>query len=989
MDWNTAKVGSSYKDFTITKNHNIPEINSRVIELTHIPTNASVLHIANDDPENLFCLSFQTIPTSSNGVAHVLEHTVLCGSEKFPVHDPFFCMTRRSLNTYMNALTGSDFTCYPAATQIKKDFYNLLDVYLDAVFHPKLDFFSFLQEGHRLSIADEKNPDSPLTYKGIVYNEMKGALSSPSTRLQEAIHSNLFPETTYGVNSGGEPKDIPSLTHKQLKEFHSKYYDPSRCLFFFYGSFPLEEHLDFISKGVLDNSGKKPPLPPVQAQRRFHRPRRVEATYPQTDEDDHAADQAYLSFSWLTTNVLNQEEILALSIADIALMDTDAAPLKKALMKSGMCSQAYAYLDPDIYDVPFIITLKGCNAANADKLEKLLFDTMRSIVSKGIPKKFIQSALHQLEFHRSEITGDGAPYGLTLFMRSSLIKHHGADPDEGLTIHTLFERLNKKLSENDRYFEDLIQKHLIDNNHFLRVLMKPDAKLAQTETEEEEEKLRTIKKNLSPKDLENIIQQENDLKSFQKHQDQEDPNILPKLTIGDIPKQAIDYSLDHYKQDQLNVYHHDAFTNSIVYADLIWKVPQLPESDMWLLRFYATILPQMGCGGRDYQENLEFIQENLGGFGSFLSLNVQSHNCNEYSPTFHLRGKSLYRKDTKLFKILYDATQSVDFSDKKRLKEVFLKHFTGLQSSLTQSSLRYALTLAASGLSEPSKLNNLWTGLDYYKQIRQHAHDYEAHESTLIDKLTEIHHSLKELSQASLILNCDKDMYESLKSSSFYDLAQLTPSAVTPQLVLSEPTMIQSHAKIIASPIAFTSKVFHTIPYTHQDAPALSIVANLFDHLTLHRSLREQGGAYGGGSTYNSQSGNFVFYSYRDPNIATTIQAFNQAVTKILDGDFDDFAIEQAIFEKVQSLDTPVSPGSRGLLTHSWLLEGRTLEKRQAFRDKLLSLKKEDIIEATQKHIAPHLQNGTTIVFAGQELIDKENLQLKELGMPTFEAQKI
>lgn len=988
MDWTTAEVGDTYKNFRITKNHEIKEINSRIIELTHIPTGASVMHIANDDPENLFCLSFQTIPTSSNGIAHILEHTVLCGSEKFPVHDPFFCMTRRSLNTYMNALTGSDFTCYPAATQVKKDFYNLLNVYLDATFHPKLEYFSFLQEGHRLSFAEENNPDSPLTYKGIVYNEMKGALSSPTTRLHEVIHSNLFPKTTYGVNSGGDPKDIPSLTHQELKEFHSRYYHPSRCLFFFYGSFPLDEHLDFISEGVLDNSDKKAPLPPVPAQQRFHRPRRVEATYPQTDEDN-ADDQAYLAFSWLTTNVLNQEEILALSIAEIALMDTDASPLKKALMKSGLCTQAYAYLDPDIYDVPFFITLKGCKTSSADILEKLLFDTMHSVVANGIPKKLIESAMHQLEFHRSEITGDSAPYGLSLYMRSALIKHHGADPDEGLCIHTLFERLNKKLEEDEHYFESLIQKHFIDNNHFLRVLMTPDPKLSQTESQEECDKLKSIKEGLSKEELEKIIDQEKQLKQYQQEQDEEDPDILPKLTIDDIPKKVREYSLDHYKHNHLDVYYHETFTNSIVYADLIWPLPMFQESDMWLLRLYTTLLPQMGCGGRNYEDNLEFIQENLGGFSTYLSLNTQADDCNKYLPTIHVRGKALYHKSKQLFQLMYDATHSVDFADKSRLKEVFFKHFTGLQSSLTQGSLRYAINLAASGLTEPSKLNNLWSGIDYYKQIRKCAQEYDQTEGFLADKLTEIHTKLQQMSQASLVLSCDRKMHDTLKASSFYDLEKLGPLVETQQLSISKPSTVQSHAKVIASPIAFTSRIFHTVPFTHPDAPALSIVANLFDHLTLHRALREQGGAYGGGSTYNSQTGNFCFYSYRDPNIVTTIQAFSEAVEKIVDGKFDDFAIEQAIFEKIQSLDAPISPGSRGRLAHSWFIEGKTKERRQAFRDRLLALSKEDIIEATKRHIVPHIQIGTTIVFAGQELIDKENAQLKQQGMPVFEAQKI
>jgi Zn-dependent M16 (insulinase) family peptidase len=257
------------------------------------------MHIATEDPENLFCLSFQTIPDTSNGVAHILEHTVLCGSQKFPVKDPFFAMNRRSLNTFMNALTGADFTCYPAASQVPKDFYNLLEVYLDAVFHPDLKELSFLQEGHRLEFTNPADPQSPLEYKGIVYNEMKGALSSSSARLAEAINQSLFPDVTYGINSGGDPKDIPKLSYKELKEFHQKFYHPSRCLFFFYGNMPLESHLDFIAKHTLDQTEKQPPLPPLPLQPRFKEPVYRTLSYPIAPEED-PTDKALIGLTWLT-----------------------------------------------------------------------------------------------------------------------------------------------------------------------------------------------------------------------------------------------------------------------------------------------------------------------------------------------------------------------------------------------------------------------------------------------------------------------------------------------------------------------------------------------------------------------------------------------------------------------------------------------------------------------------------------------------------------
>ncbi|MFQ5730013.1 MAG: insulinase family protein, partial [Waddliaceae bacterium] len=313
------RVEKKYKQFKITRIVDLSGIKCTLRELVHIPTGAQVMHIKNDDSENVFCLSFQTVLDSSNGVAHILEHSVLCGSEKFPVKDPFFAMTRRSLNTFMNAFTGADFTCYPAASQVSKDFYNLLEVYLDAVFKPNLRELSFMQEGHHLEFANPADPSTPLEFKGVVFNEMKGAMSTPDSRLSEALDETLFPDITYGYNSGGDPKIIPQLTYQQLLDFHAQYYHPSRCLFFFYGNLPLEGHLDFIEEHVLKGVKKKESLPTISDQSRFTAPRRKTVGYPFPAEDD-PHEKTLITFSWLTCHILEQEELLALNILSLVLL---------------------------------------------------------------------------------------------------------------------------------------------------------------------------------------------------------------------------------------------------------------------------------------------------------------------------------------------------------------------------------------------------------------------------------------------------------------------------------------------------------------------------------------------------------------------------------------------------------------------------------------------------------------------------------------------
>ena len=474
------------------------------------------MYLENDDPENLFCMSFKTRPSSSNGVAHILEHTVLCGSEKFPVKDPFFAMTRRSLNTFMNAMTGSDFTCYPASSQVPADFYNLLDVYLDAVFHPKLEELSFRQEGHRpQEFAEEDSADSPLEFKGIVFNEMKGAMSSSTARLYDFVGQSLMPDLTYAFNSGGDPAVIPDLSYEEFKRFDEENYHPGRCLFFFYGNLPLEGHLDFIASHTLEKSNPIGALEPIPRQKRFAKPVYRQESYPLAS-DQSSKDKTFVAFAWLTCHVLEQEEVLALEVLDSVLTDTDASPLKLTLLKSGLCRQVSSSLDDDITEVPWVMVLKGCNPENADKLEALLLDRLKEIAKEGVPQELVDASIHQAELYRSEITGNSQPFGLTLFMRSALLKQHGGEAEHGLVIHSLFSKLRERLAASPRYFSEVIEKYLINNPHRMRLVLSPDPELAQREEEEEKQRLQNIRSKLGPEAIEKVIQ---DAECLYKHQE--------------------------------------------------------------------------------------------------------------------------------------------------------------------------------------------------------------------------------------------------------------------------------------------------------------------------------------------------------------------------------------------------------------------------------------------------------------------------------------
>lgn len=979
-----TQIGDTYEGFRLEHLKNITELQCTLRELVHIPSGAQVLHLANDDVENVFTLSFRTTPTSSNGVAHILEHTVLCGSEKYPIKDPFFAMIRRSLNTFMNAMTGADFTCYPAASQVPKDFYNLLEVYLDAVFKPKLALLSFRQEGHRLEFVNPSDPSTPLQYKGIVYNEMKGGMASPASRLDEVISAALFPDLTYGVNSGGNPKAIPSLTYEEFLDFHKAYYHPGRCLFYFYGNLPLKGHLDFLLKNTLSNTEKIPPLSPIPLQKRYQAPVRCASSYPAGPDED-AGDKAYIAIGWLTCHILNVDEVLALQIIDSALMDTDASPLKLALLKSGLCKQASLAMEDEINEVPWILTLRGCDATNADAVEKLVLSELKRIADEGIPCNLVESAMHQMELSRSEITGDSSPFGLSLFWRSALLKQHGGKPENGLVIHALFDRLRALLKQNPRYLSELIEKHLIHNPHRVTVVMTPDTNLTKAEEAAEAASLERIKESLTEQQKRQLVADAQELQAFQRTQEEQDTTCLPRVTLADVPREARDFPLIREKVGNLETFRHCCFTNGLVYADLYFDLPFVANDELPYVRLFGNLASQVGSGGRDYRSTLEYMHEHTGGVSASLSLHPRIDGADDFQPTLSLRGRSLYRKGERLFPAMLDMVTSLDFSDRDRIEELLRKHYTGLESSFHSQSMRYALNLAASGLDKASYVHYSWYGIGYYQFVRDLVRDLKARLPDLIDKLIELRGRLLDLESPHLVVACDENYFRKIADAGFYGLDSIGNQQAAPWRADYPLHHLQPRGCIISSPVAFTGKTFSVPSYLHPDAPALSLAGNILENTILHQRIREEGGAYGSGAGNNTTYGHFFFYSYRDPNISQTLSTFNEAVEALAQGDFSDEDLEEAKLEKIQEADSPVSPGSRASIAYGWYRAQKTLARRQAFRDKLLGTTWDEVKAAAAKHLLPKIQQTPAVVFAGKELLEKENALLVQAGSPELE----
>lgn len=965
-----------YNNFIVTKNIYIDEIKVRLIELEHIKLGTNVIKILNDDDENLFCMSFKTLPKDSTGVSHILEHTVLCGSKKFPVKDPFFSMLKRSLNTFMNAMTGSDFTCYPAASMVEKDFYNLFEVYLDAVFNPKLDRISFLQEGHRFEFSSPKDASTNLVYKGVVYNEMKGSMSNPDNILINKMFENLTPDLPYAYNSGGDPQKIPELTYEELKDFHKNYYHPSECLFFFYGNLDLKKQLDFIEEKILKNSKKKSGSISLPKQKRFSKPKIIEDFYP-IAENESSENKSMIAFGYLTCSIKNQIDLFALSLLDIILMGTDASYLKLALMQSDLCKQADSFLETEMSEAAYLIICKGCSSQNKEALLKVIKNTLLKIIEQKIPKKIIEAALHQLEFSRTEISHDIGPYGLVLFFRSALNKQHGIEPENALVIHSLFNTLRKNL-EDENYLPNLIQKYFLNNSHLVELTLKPSKDFIAQQIHEEEKKLSEIQNRMTPSEIEKILKESAELKLWQKKLEETSLSCLPKIDLEDVPKKIKKYPLKTETITHDKIFHHDVFTNEILYADLLFDLPLLNFDELTFLPLFTSILTEVGSGSRNYIENLNDIQAYTGGITSYLTLNVQADNFNDFTPSIAVRSKALYKNSKNMFSLLKDTVSSPVFNDTNRIRELILEQHTFLENMVVKNSMKYASALSQSSFSYPAYISSLWYGIAYLKRLQEIVKNLDKNLPKVIDKLDDLKTKLFK-SNAHLVISSCTNKYLEIKKENFYDLLNSESKNFKPYKPDFKIEKTISGANFIPSPVAFSACSYKTVGYLDEDAPYLLLAGYIFENIILHKKIREEGGAYGSAARFFVLNGIFTFSSYRDPNVKKTFDVFKLAIKEIVKGNFTEENLYEAKLGVIQNADTPLSPGARALTAYTWLRSKQTEDIRQKFRDKVLEADKQHIIEAVKKHLLNQIESGISISFCSKELFEKENQNMQDL----------
>lgn len=972
-DWTRLRKNDTIGNYRIERTADLAEINAIYHELLHLPTGARHIHIRNQDAENTFSIALKTVPQDSTGVAHILEHTTLCGSRKFPVRDPFFSMLKRSLNTFMNAFTASDWTMYPFSTQNRKDFYNLMDVYLDAVFFPLLDQLNFKQEGHRLELEDGR-----LVYKGVVYNEMKGAMSSPDQVMVRSLYNALYPDTTYSHNSGGDPEAIPQLAYDQLVAFHRRHYHPSNAFFYTYGDLDLPDHLAVIEDKVLRHFEKIDPDTEVPSQPRWTAPKTATYIYP-LDPNEDPTRKNQVCLGWLTADIRNVFELIALSLLSEVLLGNPGSPLRKALMDSGLGSSLSdgTGFEGDLRDAMFTAGLKDVSLADADKIETIILAELEALSKNGIDREMIDAAIHQLEFQRKEITNTPYPYGIKLLLAISGSWFHGADVLKVLRIDDDLDRLRAEMDKGP-FFENLIRRYFLDNPHRVRFHLVPDTEKATKEDARVTLELETLKQRLSESDLNKIEADAAALKALQDAP--EDLSVLPTLAISDIPADVKVVPPSTPRGDVPAVWYEQP-TSGIFYLTSVWGAGGLSPESTPLVPFFCYALTKLGTAERDYSEMARLIDLYTGGIGSAVHARTAYDEDGTCTPFINVSAKCLTRNVGRAFDLTGELLTGVNFRNPERLKTLLNEYRAMLESNVVRSGHTLAISLSARNFSKTRSLSETWQGVHQLKTIKGLAESVSPDAlNHLADQLEAVAAALFSRDNLRLAFVGEDDALTAAVGAAAGLVDELSGTAGNGFFPPAHETTgaPPNEGWHTSTAVSFVARTFETVRMEHPDAPALAVIGKMLRSLYLHREIRERGGAYGGFSIYNPEDGVFAMGSYRDPHVVNTLKVYDHAGEFIRSGDYADDDVKEAILQVCADIDKPDPPGPAARKAFYRSLLGLSDEARRQFKRRLLTVTRDMVRQTADRYFVPDPSKEGTAVISNENALTAANAEMPD-----------
>ncbi len=983
----------SISGFELISDRQMQEYSSRALHYRHLKTGCQVFHLWNEDPENLFAFALRTPPQDDTGAAHILEHSVLCGSRRFPLKDPFVVLLKSSLQTFLNAFTFPDKTVYPASSMVEKDYFNLMMVAADAVFFPLLQKEVFMQEAHHLELNESRDASNRLSRSGVVFNEMKGVFSSAESVVANSSMRSLFPDSPYGFESGGHPKAISTLTHGQLKEFHTRFYHPGNCRVFLYGDIPTQVTLEFLQKEFLscfDAPGE--PRSHVEPQSRWSEPRAIEKTFP------GKPGKSTVTLNWLTVPVTDPLKLISFEVLSELLVGNEGAPLHKALLESklGDDLSPATGLESELSELVFTVGLRGIEARNTESVQELILSTLAELAERGVEEQMVQAAMHRVEFRNTEIRRGGRPYSLRLMRRALRGWLHGSDPQTTLEFRRPMDTLKARVAEGG-YFERLIEEYLVNNPHRSTVLVRPDPRQQRREQEEEKRELRKIGNSWGAGGVEKLKKELEGLKVFQEQQDS--PEILarlPALHLTDLRREVeLIPTESPSRQLSFPLLYHDLYTNGVVYLDLAFDTGVVDQQFLHLLPIFSRAVRGCGLPGVPYYDMARRLSLYTGGFGVSLSADTAVRPKGSVVGRLIFRVKMLESNIQTAANLVGDLLRKANFRDYDRLQTILLEMRNDLKASLVPAGSHYAALRAAARLSASSVIEERWRGVSQFVWLNALNHnlaDGRVSFEQLASALEMLRSSLIDPSLLTVNLTCQRQVAEQAMSVAS-DLVSSLGSQKHPGAEggeFSGPFGIDPFPEAAAETLVGSMNVnfvAHELPasaFGSRENAHEAVLAHFLTTGFLWERIRMAGGAYGAGAAANGLESLFGFSTYRDPNTFSSLSAFREALAYASSFDADAQSFEKVLLGAAGKEDRPMAPGEKGFVALKRQLLSVTDEQRQARRDALIDCTPAELREAA-RNLLSRFDQGATVIFTHPEAMQRDREALEDIKPASLE----
>jgi Zn-dependent M16 (insulinase) family peptidase len=957
------KKGEVYHGFKLLEKRFVKEVNAECLYFKHVKSGARLFKIAADDVNKFFSIGFKTEAESNCGTAHIMEHSVLNGSKNFPVKSPFDELRKGSLNTFMNAFTGDDLTFYPIASMNEKDYFNLMHVYLDAVFNPRIydDPRILKQEGWHYEM---ENVDGPVTYKGVVYNEMKGAFSNPERELGYQTYKNLFPDNGYQFSAGGYPTEIPKLTYTAFLNYHRKYYHPSNSYILIYGNGNLDKELTFIDKEYLSKYSKIdiPAMFPLQ--KPFDKMKEVTCQYP-VAEGSETGNQTYLSLDFVAGLNTDRALVMALNILSDVLINQESAPVRLALQKAGIGRDVNSSVD-DLQQNVFQITVQNANSSDKDKFRDIVMQTLRDVVVNGVDKKAVEGSINRTEFLLRE--GNTPQKGLIYNFRILPGWFFADDPYLTLEYEKPLAKVKTALETN--YLESIIQKYIIDNPHSLLIVMEPQQGLEKENNARIEKELRDYEATLNTKDKESLVDETKKLIAYQKEEDSPEAlATIPVLSLGDVSRDAIWYPIAEKKVSDVPVLYYKDFTNDIVYVRFLFDMRVLPQELIPYASLLAEVLGSQDTKNYSYGEVDKELKINTGGYNAFILNFFKNQDDKNFMPKFVISTKATNVKLGKLFELTDEIVNHTRLTDADRLKAVITRYQSQLDEQVKQNGYGYAQGRLISYFNNSGVFSELTDGFEYYWFVTKLANNFDEMQKEISDNLAKTASLLFTRNNLIATVTCGEDDYHTYADDLASFITTLPDSKVEYKNWKFNPKP-KNEGFLTPSKVQYVIEGYNFKKLGYGWSGKMLVLNRIISRDYLHNRLRVVGGAYGGFSIFN-QNGLVLFNSYRDPNLKETLDNYS-GITDYLDGlNFSKEEVTKYIIGAISSIDKPYTPSQKGNIAVQDFLENTSKADAQKERDEILSTTLSDI-KGMKKMMADVLSKNAFCVYGNEEKIQSQ-----------------